>query len=121
MTGYTIAPDKSSITCHTCGKTSQHPRDVEYKYCSHCKRFHEDALAWASIDDVVDFIKPLLVGRPPEMQGAILANLLALFLAGTAPPLREDILKMHIEAVKLLIPVCEQELFGGQGFPKHLT
>jgi uncharacterized OB-fold protein len=28
--------------CHTCGRTSYHPKDVEERYCSACHTFHED-------------------------------------------------------------------------------
>lgn len=31
-----------SITCLICGLTSYNRADVATKYCSHCKRFHED-------------------------------------------------------------------------------
>jgi hypothetical protein len=116
---YTIASDGSWITCHRCGQTSHNLNDVTHKYCAKCRRFHEYPIPL--IDSVVDEIKGKLAGRPPEMQGVVLANLLALFLAGHAPPLRGGILRMHVKAVKDLIPVCEHELFGDLGFPKHMT
>lgn len=37
---YTIRQIPLSITCHFCGKTSYHPRDVEEKYCFSCHYFH---------------------------------------------------------------------------------
>lgn len=116
---YTISADGTSITCHKCWKTSVHPRDIEYKYCGHCHQFHE-GFGWLQ-EATIDQIKPLLVGKPPEFQGAILAELLAIFLAGHAPPLRKDMLKIHFSLVKKLIPIAERELFGGQGFPKGLS
>lgn len=39
--GFTIAPDGKSITCHRCGLTSHHPKDVEHRYCGRCHIFHE--------------------------------------------------------------------------------
>jgi uncharacterized OB-fold protein len=30
------------IRCHTCGRTSYHPKDVEERYCGHCHVFHDD-------------------------------------------------------------------------------
>lgn len=42
LPSYSIAPDGGSITCHVCGKTSYHPKDVENKYCGKCHVFHEE-------------------------------------------------------------------------------
>lgn len=39
---YTIAPDRTWITCARCGQTSYNPHDVKHRYCSHCKMFHDD-------------------------------------------------------------------------------
>lgn len=30
------------IRCHTCERTSYHPKDVRERYCGACKRFHDD-------------------------------------------------------------------------------
>jgi hypothetical protein len=60
-------------------------------------------------------IEPLLHGRGPELQGAVLADLLAMFIAGHHPGLREEILQMHIGAVRGLIPVCEAQIFEQHG------
>jgi hypothetical protein len=38
---YTIAEDGKSITFQPCGYTSDHPMDVEAKYCAHCHRWME--------------------------------------------------------------------------------
>lgn len=32
------------IECHTCNMRSFHPKDIEYKYCANCNRFHETGL-----------------------------------------------------------------------------
>lgn len=32
------------IRCQTCQKVSFHPQDVEQRYCSKCKVFHEESL-----------------------------------------------------------------------------
>jgi ribosomal protein L37E len=32
------------IRCHTCGRVSYHPKDVEERYCGACHRFHEEHL-----------------------------------------------------------------------------
>lgn len=58
-------------------------------------------------------IRRLLEGKPPDVQGAILADLLAMWLAGHVSPdddeategFHELILQVHLEAVRALIPV----------------
>jgi hypothetical protein len=66
------------------------------------------------VESIVNAIKPWLAGYSPEIQGAVLADLLAMFLAGhvgpEAPALREEILRLHIETVRDLIPVNEKIL-----------
>ena len=32
------------IRCHTCGRTSFHPKDITERYCGRCHVFHEDRL-----------------------------------------------------------------------------
>ena len=62
---------------------------------------------------IVDRIRPLLAGHPPDIQSAVLADLLAMWLAGHQGPdgiidkAREDLLAAHIELVRNLIPVNE--------------
>jgi hypothetical protein len=70
------------------------------------------------IVSVVNQIRPLLAGRSPEIQGAILAELLATFLAGHHPGLRDEILTLHVEKVRELIAPCEAELFATRERPK---
>jgi hypothetical protein len=58
-------------------------------------------------------LKRMLEGKPADMQGAILADLLACWLAGHVSPgndeategYRELVLRMHLAAVRELIPV----------------
>jgi hypothetical protein len=47
----------------------------------------------------------LLAGRSPDVQGAALVDLLALFLAGHAPEIREEILTQHLKSVIRLMKV----------------
>lgn len=37
-----IIDDKKAIKCLICNYISYHPDDVKQKYCSMCKRFHEE-------------------------------------------------------------------------------
>jgi uncharacterized OB-fold protein len=32
------------IHCHSCGRVSFHPKDIDERYCGHCKVFHEEGL-----------------------------------------------------------------------------
>jgi hypothetical protein len=65
------------------------------------------------VERLVAKIKPLLAGKPPELQGAALADLLAIWLAGHIAPgdpartreMREHLLAMHVDEVRELIPV----------------
>lgn len=65
-----------------------------------------------TVDDLVARICPLLSGHPPEIIGAVLADLLAMLLAGHQGPcvdeFREEILRLHINAVRDLIKPNEQ-------------
>lgn len=59
----------------------------------------------AVIVEIVERIRPLLAGHHPAIQGAALADLLAIWLAGHPAAFREDLLTMHITKVRELIPV----------------
>jgi hypothetical protein len=62
---------------------------------------------------LVKKIRPLLAGKDPSVQGAVLADLLAMWLAGhvqlgdpkATKRIREEMLEMHIVGVKALIDV----------------
>jgi hypothetical protein len=67
------------------------------------------------ITRAVDRIRPILGHRPPEIQGAILADLLAMWLAGhvaedadTTRTLRADLLAMHCTAVRQLTELNDE-------------
>ena len=71
--------------------------------------------------DLVAQMKPLLSGKSAEVQGAALADLLSIWLAGHIVPadtektdqLRGEMLGLHIMAVLELVPESELEIFGG--------
>ena len=67
--------------------------------------------------ELVKLIMPILAYEGPDVQSATLADLLAIWVAGHAPALREEILAMHIQFVRELIPVNEEILFGEEGHP----
>jgi hypothetical protein len=67
----------------------------------------------AEVIALVDKIRPVLAGRAPEVQGAVLADLLAMWLAGhhtagdedATRRLRADLLAHHCAAVRALTGV----------------
>ena len=72
-------------------------------------------------DEVVSLVKalrPTLAGRPKEIQGAALADLLAIWLAShvvrgdpaATKRWHDKILKLHLTAVRKLVPIAYQEL-----------
>jgi hypothetical protein len=67
------------------------------------------------IEEVVDQIKPLLAGRPSEIQGAILAECLSIWLAGHRAgsedgtrQLRAELLSTHCRHVRELTPINDK-------------
>lgn len=62
-------------------------------------------------------IAPLLAGRGPGVQGAALADLLAMWIAGHNPDAREELLKNHVEAVRTLVPLNARIIGDKIGVP----
>jgi hypothetical protein len=63
--------------------------------------------------EISESIKPLLAERDPNIQGAVLADLLSLWLAGHYPngaAFMDDLLERHIALVKELLPVSVRAL-----------
>jgi hypothetical protein len=72
----------------------------------------------ATTDDVMRIsmaIRPLLGGHSPEVQGAVLGDLVSLFIAGHHPQLRDMVLDQHIQLVRNLIPESEKEIINQYG------
>jgi hypothetical protein len=62
--------------------------------------------------EIVEGCKPFLVGHGPDVQGAALAELLALWLAGHAPGLRDDVLAHHLRMVQELTKINARIIRG---------
>jgi ribosomal protein S27AE len=112
--------------CPHCGMVSHSKTDIEQRYCGRCHLFAEDSeeFAAAMVAPLVEAIRPLLAGQPPNAVGAALADLLAIWLAshhvtGTqwdaaeTRRLREAMLKMHVGMVWRLVAVNEGAAAGG--------
>jgi hypothetical protein len=57
-------------------------------------------------------VHPILAGHHPAIQGAVLADLLATWLAGHDPEVREALLEAHVHSVRERVPINEA-LFRG--------
>jgi hypothetical protein len=67
------------------------------------------------VDELVARIMPLLHGQGPELQGAALADLVAMFFAGHHPALRHEMIEHWVEHMHILIPINEAMLFKRLG------
>jgi hypothetical protein len=71
---------------------------------------------------LVEMIKPFLAGEAAAVQGAALADLLSIWLAGHIVPgdpaatklMHDELLQFHINGVRELIPVSAAQLHGGR-------
>ena len=68
---------------------------------------------------IASAIKPLLAERGPEIQSAVLADLMAMLLAGHPDFVRDDILDRIVGLVRKLVPLNEGLLFGPDGHPQN--
>ncbi len=73
------------------------------------------------IEAIVEQIKPILGGLHPGLQGAVLAELLAMWLAGHVAEVRESLLDVHVRTVRELIPpnaAILDEIARSHGIPR---
>lgn len=73
-----------------------------------------DQLAWQA-QAIANRIKPSLAGLAPAVQGAVLAELLSLWVAGHyvgGQQLMDTVLNMHFEMVRKMVPISVRELKG---------
>ncbi|VIO80137.1 hypothetical protein [Bradyrhizobium ivorense] len=86
---------------------------------------NDDGGAYAATlasDVLVEQIRPILAGQNPEVVGATLAQLLAIFVAGHAPPLREVSMRMLVECAEGLVPAVVGEMIdAGRAPPEWRT
>ncbi len=72
------------------------------------------------VEAIAEQASRLLAGRPPQLQGAVLADLLATWLAGhiiagdpkSTRALHERLLKAHLAVVRELIPINAEMIHG---------
>ena len=58
-----------------------------------------------TVDELVETIKPILAGHDPRAQGAALAILTAVWLAGHKPVARKALMDMQREATMSFVPI----------------
>jgi len=64
------------------------------------------------VSELESQIEPLLQGRDPAVQSAVLADLLAIWVSGHQDKDKRDaVLKSHIDLVKRLIPVYDMPAY----------
>jgi hypothetical protein len=83
------------------------------------KREKTSAEVLEAVSAIIDQIKPHLSGQHPEIQGAVLADLMATWLAGHPPFIRESLLMMHMNMVRELTVANENIMFGKDGHPQQ--
>ncbi len=72
--------------------------------------------------ELVAQISALLTGRNPDVQGAVIAQLFAKFIAGHAPLLRETALRLLMDCSEGLVPVMIEEMIeAGRAPPEWRT
>ena len=69
-------------------------------------------------EHICNQIVPLLRGQGPDVQGVVLANIVALWLAGHHPALRGEVIKQWSELMHNLVPLAEDDIFGEQVRPE---
>jgi len=68
---------------------------------------------------LVEAIKPIMAGQNPAIQGAVLGDLMAMWLAGHPDFIREAMLELQMSHIRRLMPIMEARLFGGHGHPQN--
>ena len=67
--------------------------------------------------ELVSLIGPMLHGEGPDVQGGVLCDLCATWLAGHHPDLRAGVLAQFMHTLIQLMVVNEKQIFGDHGFP----
>jgi hypothetical protein len=104
--------------CAACGAKGPHGR-IRCLKCGKPLLFAAPDMASEQANEVLALVKeirPLLAGRDANVQGAVLADLLAMYLAGhvqlgdpkATKRMREQVLKLHLTGVRALIDINYQ-------------
>src|SRR5215510_9443365 len=66
---------------------------------------------------IVKTCSDALTGHPADVQGMALAELVAMFVAAHAPPLRQTVGRLLLRTTARLVSVAEDQIFGPGGHP----
>lgn len=83
----------------------------------------EDEQIEAEVDAAMALMKkiePLLQGKGPDIQGSVCLNLVAVFVAGHHPDLRDGQIEAFMAGLRALVPIVAREKFGPTGWPLPL-
>lgn len=61
------------------------------------------------VDNLVDRIKPILANHAPDLQGAVIADLFAIYIAGHPEDVRRDVMAAWIDMVRGLLAIYNDE------------
>lgn len=64
-------------------------------------------------------IKPLLAAHGLPLQGAVLADLVSVWLAGHRPAIRDAVLENMVVTIKQLVPLSAMEIIADRQFKGH--
>lgn len=67
----------------------------------------------AEAEKVISGIRPLMRGRGPDVQGAVLAELVALYIGGHEEELRPEIRRLLFGTIDQLTPVMADAIWRG--------
>ena len=79
--------------------------------------YDERVPSMAEVDALNEELRVVLRGRGPLLQGAALADAVAMFWAGHHPELRPTIIEQWIECARGLVGPCEDQMrehYGGR-------
>lgn len=68
----------------------------------------------AKVGEIVNSIRPLLGGQGAHIQGAVIADIVSIFIAAHAPHLRKTMMDGIVKTAMKMVPMNENILFGGK-------
>lgn len=65
-------------------------------------------------DEIIAKVMPMLAGHPPALQGIIVVELLAIWVAGHHPVVRDQMLKLQLETLPGLVELWHERMWAGR-------
>jgi hypothetical protein len=84
----------------------------DLRRCTETSKAEFAAQASTAALDLIEQVKPLFYGKHPAIQGAALAELTSLWLAGHERQLRDELLALHNDTIIALTKVNAKKLRG---------